>query len=93
MLLQISNFIPELKDRYFINEKGELFSDYGQTKLKDCLKNGYVKNGLILKNGKSKHFFRHRLVMMCFEPREDSDLFQVNHKDGDKTNNQYSNLE
>lgn len=93
MLLQISNYIPELKDRYFINEKGELFTDYGKVKLKDCIKNGYVKNGLILKNGKPKHFFRHRLMMLCFEPREDSDNLQVNHIDGNKQNNTLSNLE
>ena len=30
MLLQISNYIPEVKDRYFINEKGELFTDNGK---------------------------------------------------------------
>ena len=93
MLVQISNFIPELKDRYFINEKGELFTDYGKTQLKDCMKNGYVKNGLILKNGKPKHYFRHRLVMLCFSPREDADTLQVNHIDGDKTNNSLENLE
>lgn len=93
MLLQISKFIPEVKDRYFINEKGELFTDFGETQLKDCIKAGYIKNGLILKNGKSKHFFRHRLVMSCFKPRVDADQFQVNHIDGDKTNNSLDNLE
>lgn len=93
MLLQIDNFIPEVKDRYFINEKGELFTDYGQRKLRDGVKNGYVKNGLVLKNGKNKSFFRHRLVMLCFKPRKDSNELQVNHIDGNKLNNQLSNLE
>lgn len=93
MLVQISKFIPELKDRYFINKKGELFTDYGETRLKDCMKNGYIKNGLILKDGRSRHYFRHRLVMLCFSPREDASLLQVNHLDGDKTNNALSNLE
>ena len=93
MLLQISEFIPELKDKYFINEKGELFTDFGEKQLKDCLKNGYVKNGLALKDGRAKHFFRHRLVMLCFEPREDADKLQVNHKDGNKLNNSLENLE
>ena len=26
-LVQISKFLPEVKDRYFINRKGELFTD------------------------------------------------------------------
>ena len=51
-LVQISNFIPEVKERYFINKKGELFTDYGEKKMKESIKNGYIKNCLILKNGK-----------------------------------------
>ena len=93
MLLQISEYIPEVKDRYFINEKGELFTDNGQKQMRDCVKNGYVKNGLILRNGKMKSFFRHRLVLLCFCPREDADQFQVNHIDGNKLNNALDNLE
>lgn len=93
MLLRISDFIPEVKDRYYINDKGELFTDNGTRQLKDCIKNGYVKNGLVLKDGSSKHFFRHRLVMLCFSPREDANQLQVNHIDGDKTNNNLKNLE
>lgn len=93
MLLQISKFIPEVKDRYFISDLGELFTDFGERKLKDGVKNGYVKNGLVLKDGTSKAFFRHRLVMLCFAPREDADGLQVNHIDGNKLNNRLDNLE
>ncbi|MCC8068728.1 MAG: HNH endonuclease [Ruminococcus sp.] len=93
MLLHISDFVPEIKDRYFINEKGELFTDNGTKQMKDGIKNGYVKNCLSLKDNTSKSFFRHRLVMMCFEPREDAQLYQVNHKDGNKLNNSVENLE
>lgn len=93
MLLRISDFIPEIKDRYFINEKGELFTENGTKQLKDCIKNGYVKNSLVLNDGTNKSFFRHRLMMMCFEPKEDANLYQVNHKDGNKLNNSLENLE
>ena len=92
-MVQISNFIPEVKDRYFINAKGELFTDNGQKKMKDALKNGYVKNCLTLKDGSQKFFFRHRLVMLCFQPNENAENLQVNHIDGNKLNNALSNLE
>lgn len=43
-------------------------------------------------NGKSKRKLVHRLVAEAFLPRE-SPLQQVNHKDGDKFNNNVTNLE
>lgn len=91
--VQISKFLPEVKDYYYISKNGNLYTDFGNKKMKDALKNGYVKNCLTLKNGKQKFFFRHRLVMLCFEPNKLSDELQVNHKDGNKLNNSYDNLE
>ena len=44
-------------------------------------------------NGESKKFFVHRLIMLAFSPKENPDLFQVNHIDGDKSNNSIENLE
>lgn len=92
-LIQISKFLPEVKDRYYINSKGELFTDNGKTKMKDAIKNGYIKNCLILKDGSSKFYFRHRLVLICFNYREDYQNFQGNHIDGNKLNNCIDNLE
>lgn len=92
-LVQISQFLPAVKDRYYINSKGELFTDNGAKKMKDALKNGYVKNQLCHKDGTQKSYFRHRLVMMCFNPVENQDNLQVNHKDGNKLNNSLENLE
>jgi hypothetical protein len=42
-------------------------------------------------NGRRKSV--HRLVMMAFEPRPDIDFLDVNHKDGNPSNNGLSNLE
>lgn len=44
--------------------------------------------------GRSKHFYVHRLVasLFCHNPNPE-EYIQVNHKDGDKSNNHYSNLE
>lgn len=92
-LVQISKFLPEVKDRYYINRKGELYTNDGKDKMKDALKNGYVKNCLILKSGGQRSYFRHRLVMICFNKVEDYEKLQVNHIDGNKTNNNLNNLE
>ena len=92
-LVQISKFLPEVKDRYYINQKGELYTNDGKDRMKESIKNGYVKNSLILKNGKSKSYFRHRLVMICFNPVENYQELQVNHIDGNKLNNSFENLE
>lgn len=52
-------------------------------------KGGYYYVSLS-KNSKKRKFFVHRLVMLAFFG--DSDL-QINHKDGDKSNNNMGNLE
>lgn len=92
-MVQINHFIPEVKDRYYINSKGELFTDFGEKQMKNAIKNGYVKNCLIHKDGSQKSYFRHRLVMICFNFIENYKNFQVNHIDGNKLNNNLSNLE
>lgn len=94
MLIQLCKTFPELQERYFINDDGELFTDFGKTRLKDCLdRKGYVKNGLKRINGEYKGCFRHRLVLQAFDPIEDFSEKQVNHIDGNKRNNHVENLE
>ena len=57
----------------------------------NVLKKGYLQVGLS-KNGKRKSMLVHRLVMNAFNPTTDENL-QINHIDGNKENNEVSNLE
>lgn len=44
-------------------------------------------------DNKKQTFRLHRLVMMAFNPVENMDELEVNHKDGNKKNNKLENLE
>lgn len=55
-------------------------------------KNGYLFYQLFDGNGKFKHWMLHRLVATVFIDNPQG-YKEVNHKDGDKTNNKYTNLE
>lgn len=48
---------------------------------------------LTLESGKKKTYRLHRLVMMAFEPIENMENMEVNHKDGNKLHNSLDNLE
>lgn len=91
---RIHDFIPEVKDLYTITSDGEVFSDNsGKMKTRNKGKTKYQIINFMREDGAKKTFRLHRLVMMAFEPREDIDTLEVNHKDGDKTNNKLDNLE
>ena len=79
---------------YKINERGDVFSPYrGWHTLKPYkIKKGYYRVHLMTSNG-GKFFMIHRLVLEAFAPIENSLDKQVNHKDGDKSNNFLTNLE
>jgi hypothetical protein len=44
-------------------------------------------------NGKAKSYLVHRLILSTFYPRKDMDKLDVNHLNGDKTDNRLINLE
>lgn len=74
---------------YFITENGDVFRN--DKKLKPFLNHGYYRICLSINNIKIKHRIN-RMVAECYIPNPDN-LPVVNHKDGNKTNNHYTNLE
>lgn len=88
-MLEITNY-----PGYYITEKGDVFSNKRNSLKKLKLENhytGYLYVNLYNKDGR-KHFRVHRLVAEMFIENPMNKLF-VNHIDGDKTNNEVSNLE
>ena len=85
--------IPQYAERYEIStlgrlrnrETGKLMSPHIQTK-------GYRQAVLCVKR-ETKWVLVHRLVAGVWLPRTDRDRNQINHIDGDKTNNRLTNLE
>ena len=89
--------LKEIKDfpEYFVSEKGKIFSFKNKINMIELVleiqNNGYVYVNLY-KNGKRKHARVHRLVAEAFIENPGSKPV-VNHKDGNKQNNDVSNLE
>lgn len=79
-------------DGYFVNKRGDVFSIHSGHCLNPYIdKKGYCIVS-IQENGVNKSKRVHRLVAETFIPNP-LNLEQVNHKDGDKTNNNVDNLE
>ena len=77
---------------YSITTDGQIYSVRSNRFLKPQMdKYGYLKTGL-WKDGERKFFLVHRLVAKTFLPNV-GNLPEVNHIDGDKTNNKLDNLE
>lgn len=80
-----------------VSEDGLVMNTRTGNLLKPILRNhGYLSVNLVVK-GKEKQFLLHRLIAGAFIPipveLQGLKKLQVNHKDGDKTNNLLSNLE
>ena len=79
--------------KYAVTQTGKIWSYLSSKFLKPCKdKDGYLKV-ILMKDGKRKSFFVHRLVLMTFNPVDNMESFQVNHKDENKENNYLYNLE
>ena len=80
---------------YIISNSGAVISSYNRNGVKS-LKGSVKKNGylqyILVKDGKKYHSNAHRLVAKAFLENP-KNFQQVNHKDGDKLNNNVDNLE
>lgn len=92
----IENCKYPLKYDYYITDDGRVWSEATKKFLSQQLdKYGYKKVALCstdLKKGRHRYSV-HRLVLENFNPVPNMDNLYVNHIDGDKTNNNLSNLE
>jgi hypothetical protein len=84
---------------YYVTEDGIVYSkkyhpiqnkNCELKKLKPYFGDGYLRNMLYI-DGKPKNYSIHRMVAECYIPNPNN-LPEVNHDDGDKTNNHISNL-
>ena len=90
--------IKEYEGLYQVSNIGNVKSlNYHRTKEEKIRKPKVDRDGyltlMLCKNGKCKNLKVHRLVLMTFNPIDNMDKFDVNHKDEDKQNNCLSNLE
>lgn len=77
---------------YYVSAKGSVFNKKTGKTLKQFLNGNKYFYTMLTINGKGKKFYNHRLVAECYLENTENKP-QVNHKDGDKLNNHYSNLE
>lgn len=95
MMANQDEYVPipllEYCSNYSISNTGDIFSVKRKIVLKPCIRNGYFSVCLSYNNTK-KNYLVHRLVAITFiENPNRYDI--VNHKDGNKFNNNVSNLE
>lgn len=91
--------VPGFEGRYEVDQAGNVYSlrpsnglKSGYLKKRSTSTDGYFFVALFNEQGR-QDFYIHRLLMLTFNPVENSDQLEVNHKDGNKQNNDLSNLE
>lgn len=85
--------VPGVYDYYKVSNYGNVYHTYLKIIMSPGIdSNGYPFVAISTEYG-VKHMSIHRLVMLTFCPIQNSDMLQVNHKNGIKTDNRLLNLE
>ena len=84
--------IPGYEGLYSITENGKVWSYYTFKWVKPKLIRGYHRIRL-WKDTIHRNYAVHRLVALTYDLPKPTDKTQINHKDGNKTNNHIFNLE
>lgn len=88
--------IKGMDETYYITVDGRVWTNSRKNGIERFMKSHMTKDGYISiglkENGKQKQFRVHRLVAQAFIPNPENKPY-INHIDGDRTNNNISNLE
>lgn len=86
--------IPQYEDKYLISNYGRVFSFTTRSLIKTGSRDGNYLQVMLWRDRKAEGQYIHRLVASLFcVKHESNERLIVNHKDGNKRNNQSSNLE
>lgn len=80
-------------DKYEVSDAGVVRRIDTQRVLAGCITSGYRSVKLTFENSRQQRFYIHRLVAEHFLENTDKAKTFVNHKDGNKLNNNVNNLE
>ena len=93
LVVKLNSFI-NIKQKYGITEDGHVINMETKEIKSTRIHRGYKTLKLDLLDGDRKNYMIHRLVALAFVDNPQPDKFnQINHIDGNKENNHFSNLE